>query len=325
VSVLPGLDHFDGQVLAWLRTHHATVSSAVLEAAGVSIDQRERLVQRGVLQRVVRGAYHHTVTELDELGRCAAVCTARSELIICGPTAARIWRLRRAGSDQRVHVLAPPGSQPCRADWLIPYRTPLTFADDVVVRPDGIRLTSPPRTVVDMARFLADEGLASMTEHAIALRYCTPATLRRTADRMDTRGRPWVRRFLRVLDARHPGPASESEPELRVYTALRSRGVDDLRRQHQLMLRGYGRARFDMAIPELMWALEVDVHPEHRTIEGLARDRRRDEAAEEIGWAVRRLVEVELAAFDAAIDSALGSIRRRRDSIAGRSDVGGLR
>jgi hypothetical protein len=318
VSVVVGLEHLDSQVLAWLRTHHSTVSSAVLEAAGVSVDQRERLVQRGVLQRVVNWSYHHTAVELDELGRCAAVCAARPDLIVAGPTAARVWMLRRSNCDEVVHVLAPPGSQPCRADWLVPYRTPLIFSEEIVVRPDGIRLTCPPRTVVDMARYLDDLALASLLEHAINLGYCTPATLRRTAMRMAARGRPWVRRFLRVLDARYRGAAAESEPELRVYAALRRRGVTDLVRQHPIMLPGYGRARFDMAIPELRWALEVDIHPEHRTTEGVANDNRRDDAADEIDWAVRRLAEGELSAFGATIDSVVHTIQRRRDAVARR-------
>jgi hypothetical protein len=136
--------------------------------------------------------------------------------------------------------------------------------------------------------------------------------------RMAARGRPWVRRFLRLLDARYRGAAAESEPELRVYAALRRRGVTDLVRQHPIILPGYGRARFDMAIPELRWALEVDIHPEHRTTEGVANDNRRDDAADEIDWAVRRLAEGELSAFGATIDSVVHTIQRRRDAVARR-------
>ena len=51
-----------------------------------------------------------------------------------------------------------------------------------------------------------------------------------------------------------------------------------------ITLPGYGAARFDMAIPPLRWALEVDLHPEHRTPEGRARDSLRDVAAEGLGW-----------------------------------------
>ena len=106
-----------------------------------------------------------------------------------------------------------------------------------------------------------------------------------------------------------------------MFLALRRRGVVDLVRQHPIQLPGYGRARFDMAIPELRWALEVDVHPEHRTVEGVANDRRRDDAAEEIGWAVRRLVDAELVAFDSAIDGVVNAIQRRRDRHGGGDEL----
>ena len=68
-----------------------------------------------------------------------------------------------------------------------------------------------------------------------------------------------------------------------------------------------------MAIPELRWALEIDVHPEHRTLEGAARDIERDDAADAIGWFVRRVSEVQLVdRFAPTIDAVIESIARRR-------------
>ena len=138
-------------------------------------------------------------------------------------------------------------------------------------------------------------------------------TLQRVAERLGTPGRPWVRRFLRVLAARTPGAPAESEWERRVFDELTGAGCAGLVRQLEVRLPGYGRARFDMAIPELRWALEIDVHPEHRTPEGTARDNQRDDAADAIGWFVRRVSEVQLVDhFGPTIDAVIASIARRR-------------
>lgn len=83
-----------------------------------------------------------------------------------------------------------------------PYRTALVDDEDVVFRNDGVRLTSPPRTVVDLTRYVHNLALISIIEHAISSEMCTTATLWRVAERLDTRGRPWVRRFLRTAASR---------------------------------------------------------------------------------------------------------------------------
>ena len=58
---------------------------------------------------------------------------------------------------------------------------------------------------------------------------------------------------------------------------------------------------------------EIDVHPEHRTPEGTARDNQRDDAADTIGWFVRRVSEVQLVDhFAETIDAVTASIARRR-------------
>ncbi len=303
----------DARSLAWLRDHHATISTAALQAHGIDRDARRRLVASGILDRVVDGGYRFAGVDDDEWSRCAALCASRPRLVVGGPTAGRLWDLRRSPRDGLVHVIAPPRSNPCCAAWVRVYRTATLPDVDVVDRPDGIRLTSPPRTVVDMTRYIDDTALASMIEHALARRLCTTPTLQRVAERLGTAGRPWVPRFLRVLASRTPGAPAESEWERRVFDALTAREVRGLVRQFEVCLPRYGRARFDMAIPDLRWALEIDVHPEHRTPEGTARDNQRDDAADTIGWFVRRVSEVQLVDhFAETIDAVTASIARRR-------------
>ena len=245
------MSSLDRRALTWLHDHHATISTGALGASSVSLDQRKRLVRAGVLERVVDGAYALAGVDHDELARAAALCSSRPHLIVAGPTAARLWAFRRAPHDGLIHVLAPPRSHPCREPWVRAYRTPLIFDDETVQRPDGIRVSSPPRTVVDLTRYIDAVSLGSTIEHVLARQLCTVVTLHRTALRLATPGRPWVRRFLSVLAQRHPGAAAESEGEMRVFDALVARGVRGLDRQVCRVLPGYGMARFDIAVAEL--------------------------------------------------------------------------
>jgi hypothetical protein len=309
---------FDLRLQHWLRGHHATVPAALLGECGITRDQRDHLVASGMLARVVDGAYILAGVDVGEAARCAAVCSSRPDLVIAGPTAGRLWKLRRIPADGLVHVVAPPASHPCREPWVRAYRTALLDPEDVVARPDGIRVTSPARTALDMTRYVDAASLVSITEQVLSFTGLSEAALDRCAERLDTPGRPWVRRFRRMLAARRPGAPSESDPEVQTLRALEIAGVTDLVRQHAVVLAGYGRARFDLAIPPLRWALEIDVHPEHRTLEGAARDQRRDAAACAVGWTVRRVGEVALARdrFAATIGELVAEVTRRRAEVA---------
>jgi very-short-patch-repair endonuclease len=65
--------------------------------------------------------------------------------------------------------------------------------------------------------------------------------------------------------------------------------VRRLVRQHRIQLPDHGEARFDLAIPELRWAIEVDLHPRHRETLGAASDAHRDRAAAAAGWITTRI------------------------------------
>lgn len=132
-------------------------------------------------------------------------------------------------------------------------------------------MTSPPRTIVDMTRYVDDLALASMIEAGLH----------------------------------------------------RERGVPGLARQVEVDLPGYGRARFDLAVPDLRWALEIDLHPTHHTLTGVHRDHLRDDGAEQCGWQVRRVGELELDQhFAATIDRLVASIGRRRHDVERRRAAG---
>ncbi|MET0662369.1 MAG: hypothetical protein ABWZ42_04475, partial [Ilumatobacteraceae bacterium] len=101
--------------------------------------------------------------------------------------------------------------------------------------------------------------------------------------------RPWASTFARLVEARLAGGAAESHPEVRVGNALERAGVRGLVRQFGIELPSFGRARFDLAVPRLRWAIEIDVHPTHAETAGRAADGRRDDAAAALGWSVSRI------------------------------------
>lgn len=307
------MTHLGSAVHQLFARQHGVASIDQLIGAGLTHRQVEYLGHRGDLVSVIRGAYRTPSVALDELSRCAAVSLAHPLVAVSGPTAGRLWGFRRVSADRRIHVVAPRHWRATAATWCVAYRTDAIRREDVVERPDAIRVTSRARTALDLSRHLrSDDDLLSVIEQAAFDGGLRDGDLRAVAVDWAPR-RPFVRRFLRQLDRRLANGAAESEPEVYVGEALRQAGVEGLVRQHHIDLPGYGAARFDLALPACRWALEVDVFPTHAETIGRRRDARRDAAASRCGWTVRRISAEEYRTdFDRAIASAVGDLRARR-------------
>ncbi len=285
--------HLTPQAHAVFARQHGAASVDQLLQMGMSHRDLRHLQQSGDLELVLRGAYRTPSAPISESSRCAAVCLARPDVAIAGPTAGRLWGLRRLPADHRIHVIAPKASNPAISRWVVPYRTDARHQNDVVERSDGVRLTSRSRTVFDLARWLGPDDLLSVIEQAAHDGSLTDDDLLAVAVDWLSPQRPWARAFLRALDRRLPGGAAESHPEVRVADALHHTSVRGLVRQHRVQLPGYGEARFDLAIPHLRWAIEVDLHPRHRETAGIAADAARDRAASTIGWITTRITKAQ--------------------------------
>lgn len=302
--------HLHSEVHDYFARQHGVVSVAQLHDVGVTRRQIEVLERNGTIINVCRGTYRSPSVPVDELTRCAAICLARMNVVISGPTAGRLWGFRRLPSDHRVHVLAPPASNPSIERWVIPYRTAALHDEDVVDRRDGIRVTSRARTAFDLARWLHGDDLLSVVEQAMHDGQLTELDMYSVAIDWLSPRRPWARAFVDLLGRRLPGRPAESHPEVRVCQALRRGGVRGLVRQYPIELPGYGRARFDLAVPQTKWALEVDVFPTHDETVGRRRDRSRDRAARRSGWTVFRISRSDYDhRFGSAIDDAIASLR----------------
>ena len=281
--------HLTAAAHEYFVCQHGVASVQQLLDSGLGLRQIERLERDGAIDLVLRGVYRACSVRLDELGRCAAVCLLRPDLVIAGPTAGRLWGFRRLPSDARIHAIGPPACQPTIAPWVRVYRTAAIHDHDVVRRTDGIRVTTRQRTAFDLARVLRADDLLSVIEQAMHDGRLDDQDLRDVAIDWLSPQRRWARTFLLQLDRRIGGGAAESHPEVVVGEALVAAGVHGLVRQFEIDIPGYGPARFDLAVPKRRRAIEIDIFPTHDETLGRARDRRRDAAATTIGWATTRL------------------------------------
>ncbi len=227
--------------------------------------------------------------------RCTALCLAYPDAFITGPTGGRLTGLRRMPPPEPIHLEIGHGHNigPF-VGVVLRQSTKIHPADVQARRKDGIRLASPPRLAFDLGADLSERDLASVVEQLLHERRCTWGSLLSVARRLTHPGRPGSHTVDRVLAARLSGAPAASHPEVAVVDALRSIDVPAVVQQRRLDLPNGSPAWIDIAVPEIGWGIEIDVHPDHLLLEGTTRDKAHDRQCHLIGWQIDRITPLDL-------------------------------
>jgi len=154
---------------------------------------------------------------------------------------------------------------------------------------DGIPVTDPSRTLLDVARFVGDRRLSLAVESARRLKLTTWEELIATLVRHARRGRPGIRRLRRVITREaHRTEITDSDFELLVIALLREHGLPEPVVHHVLRAAdGAFIAEVDLSYPHLKIAIELDGKV-HQTDEAFERDRPRQNRIALEGWTILR-------------------------------------
>ena len=285
---------FHSAVLEHFARHYGVSSGEQLRALGLTRHQIELTVERRQIIAIHGGVYRLASTPESFEGRCLAACLADPELAISHQSAGRLSGIRQM-RDVRYHVSTSHGRHPVVAGDVRVHHTGVLDPDHVRTRKDGIRLTSPARTMFDLAKVVGPERLESAVEHALRLELTTIPELWEIARRLAVRGRPGSGRFVRLLHAR---PAwlrpVDSDLELRFERAVMAAGLPQPVRQHPIRLRTGVKIHPDLAWPNLCLAAEVDHVTWHGGIVPIIDDRTRDRQLRLLSWQVERITDREI-------------------------------
>jgi very-short-patch-repair endonuclease len=155
---------------------------------------------------------------------------------------------------------------------------------------DGIRVTTPERTILDLAScFPSDRYLEYVVQAARRKRLITYESMRATFDRHARRGLKGVRALRATLDNWDPtSRPTESDMETMLLHTLRSYGLPEPTLQFDVHDRnGLFLGRVDAAYPAARIAIEYDSKQEHSDEFQRVRDARRNSALQARGdWKV---------------------------------------
>jgi very-short-patch-repair endonuclease len=259
-----------------------------LREAGVGPKQVERLLSRGQLDRLHSGVYRiggaPRSWEQRQLAACEAtggVASHRAAMRLWEPspssTAPEAWPVEVTVSRRRSH----------RPSGVTMYRSRHADLAGPPTR-SGIPVTTPQRTLVDLASVLGRDQLTRVVEQWVVSRLLSVATLRHELDQLATRGRRGVRMLKEVLA---DWPVGDVQPdsllELAFARLCRQGSLPQPVFQHELTVNGRAR-RIDFAYPELKFAIEVDGFWCRTDREVFQDHHDRQNELMEAGWYVRR-------------------------------------
>jgi len=228
-------------------------------------------------------------------------------------TAGRLWKYRKLG-EFGVHLLVPHGCSP-EMDGVVVHRCRRIDPVDIVERQDGIRLTSPPRTLFDSADMLGLSAARSVLEQMLHEKMCTLPTVLDTYRRLAHPNRPGSRTMAAVLASRPLWrDALQSHLEQLVLESIERHGLPTPVTQCPIALPSGRTIHTDFGWPDWRVGLEVDDPAWHDGAENRRNDNWRDRQAAAGGWAVARIarLDVEGPLDDAIQDiAAILELRRR--------------
>ncbi|HEX2057321.1 MAG TPA: type IV toxin-antitoxin system AbiEi family antitoxin domain-containing protein [Actinomycetota bacterium] len=158
-------------------------------------------------------------------------------------------------------------------------------ASDVTVH-RLIPVTTPARTLVDLATVVPSSQLEAAAAEALRLRVVTVDDLLRTVAALSNRGRRGPRALARIIDGWSREAAPESVLEARLLRVIHRAGLPPPVPQYRVFRGGSLLARLDFAYPREMVAIEADGYRWHGDVTRWRTDLGRRNELARLGWRV---------------------------------------
>jgi very-short-patch-repair endonuclease len=306
----------DGTILeraaAVASRQHGLITRAQLLELGLTARVLYGLTHARWLTRVHRGVYRVGPLSPPRSREMAAALACGPRALLSHESAAWLWEFReRTKSSSPVDVRVPEDVR-IRRRGIRVHRTTRLDPDDIAEL-DSIPLTSPARTIVDLAARLGVRELERVVARAERERLVTPAKLAGVVARHP--GQPGVATLARLIGQPDGAAFTRSELEVRFRDELARFGLPSPRFNARV-----GGFELDCWWPDARMAAELDGAAYHASWRSQENDRRRDRELAALGITVVRVAwrhlvdETELTMVGIAQALAISQDRLERGS-----------
>lgn len=252
--------------------------------AGLSSAAVHRRISSGVWERVLPRVFRIAGVPPNGCQAALAACLwAGPQAVVSHAAAAVLWGLEGVQT-RRIEITVPAGRAPSSPLVVVHRSLTLTHRDRAELA--RIPVTSPSRTMVDLAACIDGEPLETAMESGMRRGLFTAMSLRRRLDAIGGQGRPGSAELRRLLEQRGERSRSLEYPlEVKVWRMLVRSGLPRPVRQHAVEVDGH-RYRLDFAWPGFAVAVEADGFASHGGRLAFHADRRRIAGLLSAGWRV---------------------------------------
>jgi very-short-patch-repair endonuclease len=286
---------------AWemVRRQHGVVTRADLLGLGFGHRSIEHRVASGRLHPVAAGVYAVGRRELTPHGHwMAAVLACGDGAVLSHRSAAELWGI---GHEQRGRIDVTIRRRSRLARKGVKVRTRPSLGVGSITRRQGILVTAPVQTLIDLATELQPLRLERAVNDADKLGLVDPEALRRALD--DHRGEPGVKKLATLLD-RHTFRLSDSDLEVLFRPLALAADLPAPLTKHSV--HGY---ETDFFFPDHDLIVETDGLRYHRTPSQQARMAKRDQVHVAAGLRVLRFTHWQVAHEADAVTATLRQLR----------------
>jgi very-short-patch-repair endonuclease len=281
---------------------HGVITRRQLLAIGLGRGGVDARLERGLLHALHAGVYlvGHTA-ELPRAREMAAVLASGAGTAISHRSAAPFWNLVHEFGCADVEVTVTGARAPQRTG-IRAYRTAALTADEVRTV-DGIPVTSPARTIVDVSRFLTTAALEHVVADAIRRGVVRQIQLTGALERH--RGRRGVATLRSVMSGVEPA-FTRSAAERRLLRLIRAASLPS-----PVLNARVGGHEVDFLWPRERVIVEVDGYRWHSDRAAFERDRVRDAELQALGYRVIRVTWRQLQREPRAVIARIAATLRR--------------
>jgi hypothetical protein len=263
-------------------------------------------IKSGLLDRFGVRTLRSSTTPFDDVDDAAALLIdIRPKAWLSHPTAAALLGFDDARLEPPYHVTLFRGSYVTRAGLCVHTTSSMPLSDRVFV--DGLPVTSPVRTIIDLAPTLSPKRLTAVIDGALRDRLITEEALLRRIAELRTQGRYGIPKLLAVIEGVEASRGGHSWLERRFLELIASAGLPRPEVQRHLGRVDRRLVRVDCYFPKVNVVIELLGYRWHRSRSQMNRDVERinrltldgrrvlqftyDQVLDSSGWVISQVVE----------------------------------
>lgn len=273
------------RVIEHARANGGIISTREAQALGMDRTTLSRRVEAGVLIRIGRGLMALPGADLARELDLEAACRRLNAVV----------SHESAGEMHRFEGLAwtpPTVTVPHRLTHDFPgvrVHQSTDVSDDDVLRIRGLPVTTPERTIIDLAAILSDRRLDFVLDRALSSGTVDLTRLSEVFSGLGRRGKPGTTRIRRTLEQRDASYVPpDSVLEQRLLAVIEGDGLPKPTPQFRPAWLVPTNGRVDFAYEDRKLIIEGDSRKWHLLMKSFEIDRNRDNQAQLAGWRILR-------------------------------------